>query len=132
MPAKHNIDSKNKLITTTWSGEASDDELIDAITKYQREIKGNPDCLVYNEIVDFSRVKGLKITTKGITRIGQIAVKTDQLDIETKLAIIVSSSLAYGLARMYAIYRNFTPNNNKQIRIFKKMRDAHEWIEMNT
>jgi len=132
MPAKHNINLNNNLIITTWVGEATDNELIDAITRYQREIKTKPDYLAYNEIVDLRKIEGIKLTTEGIKRIGQIAVKTDQAEIRTKLAIIVNSSLAYGLARMYETYRNFAPNTNKEIRVFNKESDAHEWLELDT
>jgi hypothetical protein len=132
MPAKHNIDNKNKLITTTWFDTATDSELIDALTKYQREIKSNPDYQAYNEILDLREVGTIKLTTEGIQRIGEIAVKTDQVYIKTKLAIVVSSPLAYGLARMYEAYRNFAPNPNKEIQVFNEISEAHEWIEMKT
>ena len=60
MPAKHNIDNKNKLITTAWSDTATDSELIDALTKYQREIKINPDYQAYNEILDLREIGTIK------------------------------------------------------------------------
>ena len=132
MPAKHNIDDKNKLITTTWSDTATDGELIDALIKYHREIRSNPDYHSYNEILDLREVGTIKLTTEGIQRIGEIAVKTDQVYIKTKLAIVVSSPLAYGLARMYESYRNFAPNPNKEIQVFNEICEAHEWIEMKT
>ncbi len=132
MPAKHNIDNKNKLITTTWSDTATDSELIDALTKYHREIKNNPAYQAYNEILDLREVGTIKLTTEGIKRIGEIAVKTDQVYIKTKLAIVVSSPLAYGLARMYEAYRNFAPNPNKEIQVFNEIGEAHEWVGMKT
>ncbi|MCK4838593.1 MAG: hypothetical protein KAS94_07290 [Desulfobulbaceae bacterium] len=134
MPAKHDIDSKNNLITTTWHGEATDSEMIDAINKYQQEIKSNPDYLVYNEIVDLSEVGGRHITIGGMKTIAQIAARTDQVEIQTKLALITNPSpLTYFLARMYEAYRNlFTPNNSKAIKVFKNASDAYEWLGMNT
>ena len=132
MPAKHHIDNKAKLIITTWEGEAIDIEFIEAIKKYQKDIHSNPDYLCYNEIVNFSKVKGIKLTTEGIINIGQIASRTDQNGVNRKLALIVSSNLAFGLARMYETYRNFAKNANKEIRVFKNENDAWEWIQMKT
>lgn len=134
MPAKHNIDSKNNLITTTWSGEPTDSEMIDAITKYQQEIKSNPDYLAYNEIVDLSEVRGSHITTEGMKMMAQIAARTDRVEIKTKLAFITNPSpIAYCLARIYEVYRNFfAANTNKAIKVFKKASDAYEWIGINT
>ena len=132
MPAQHTIDNKNNVITTTWSDTATDSELIDALTRYHREIKSNPDYQAYNEILDLREVGTIKLTTAGIQRIGEIAVKTDQVNVKTKLAIIVSSPLAYGLARMYEAYRNLAPNPNKEIQVFKEISGAHDWIKMKT
>jgi hypothetical protein len=53
MPAQHNIDNKRRLITTLWFGGAIDSELIEALTKYQQDIKSRPNYFSYNEIVDF-------------------------------------------------------------------------------
>jgi hypothetical protein len=132
MPAKHHIDNNAKLIITTWEGEAVDIELIETIKKYQNTIQLQPEYVDYNEVVDFSKVTNVKLTTEGIREISKIAVKTDHVDIKTKLAIIVSSPLVYGLARMYEIYRNLAPNPNKEIKVFNEMSDAYSWIEMKT
>lgn len=129
MPEKHSIDNEKRLIITTWLGEATEVELINALTRYQRDIKVHPCYQTYNEIVDLRGVEGLKVTYGGIREISEIAVKTDQADITTKLAIIVGSSLAFGLARMYITYRNFASNSNKEIKVFTEISEAHKWIE---
>jgi hypothetical protein len=61
----------------------------------------------------------IKITTKGIKKIGTIASRTDQNKPNRKLALIVNSNLAFGLARMYIAYRSFSKNANKDIHVFK-------------
>ena len=129
MPANHHIDNKNKLIITTWEGEARDIEFIEAIKKYQNDIQNHPDYINYNEIVNLSKVTGFKLTTKGIKTIGEIASTTDKKEINRKLALIVNSNLAFGLARMYEAYRSFSKSANKEIRVFKNEKNAFEWIE---
>lgn len=129
MPANHEIDTKAQLLITTWEGEARDMEFIEAIKKYQENIQNHPSYIHFNEVVDFSHVTGIKLTSEGIRKIAQIASGTDQNISNRKLAIIVCSSLAFGLARMYEIYRGLTKNAHKEIRIFKTKEDAFEWVQ---
>ncbi len=129
MPAKHYIDNKRQLIITSWEGTAHDAEFIKAIKKYQNDIQNKSEYINYNEIVNLSEVTSFKLSTEGIKNIGQIASSTDKSDGNRKLAIIVSSNLAYGLARMYEAYRSFSKKSKKEIRIFKKEKDAVAWIQ---
>lgn len=128
MPANHHIDHKAKLIITIYEGEAGDLECIEAIKRYQNDIQNHPDYFNYNEIVDLSKVTTFKLTTEGIKNLSKIASTTDHEECDRKLAIIVNSGLAYGLARMYVAYRSFSKKSNKEIRIFKNEKDAFEWI----
>jgi hypothetical protein len=128
MPALHEIDTDRKLITTTWSGEATDTELIDALTKYQQGIKSHPDYCSYNEIVDFSKTSDFKLSTDGLRMLVQIAAKSDVRGVKTRLAIIVGAPVAYGLARMYEVYRSLVPKVSKEVRVFRKLEDGFQWI----
>lgn len=132
MPATHHIDNINHLIVTTWHGEARDTEFIEAIKNYQNNIQNQPNYINYNEVVDFRKMTSVKLTTEGIKVIGAIASTTDTQDINKKLALIVSSNLAFGLARMYEAYRSFSKNANKEIRVFKNETDAFKWVKNNT
>ena len=129
MPANHYVDTKRQLIITTWEGKAHDIEFIEAIRKYQKDIQSHPDYINFNEIVNLSGVTGYKLTAEGIRSIGKIASSTDKTDANKKLAIIVSTTLAYGLARMYEAYRSFSKKAHKKINIFKNESDALEWIQ---
>jgi hypothetical protein len=131
MPALHKIDNDIKLITTIWSGEATDTELINALLKYQQEIKSHPDYCSYNEIVDFSKASDFKLSTDGLRRLVEIAANTDARGGKTRLAIIVSAPVAYGLARMYTAYRSFVPNVSKEVHVFRNYSKALEWIAGN-
>ncbi len=129
MPAKHVIDIKAMLLITTWEGEAIDNKFIEAIKKYQADIQSNSGYHGFNEVVDLTKVTKIKLTTKGIKNIGSIASSTDKTGVETKLAIIVSSNLAFGLARMYEALRSFSTNSTKIVKVFKNESDAFEWVK---
>ena len=131
MPAEHRIDTTNKIITTIWSGEATDSALLDALSTYQQDIIRQFDHYSYDEIVDFSEASSFELTTAGIVNIVRLAVNTDVQEVKTKMAIIVSKPLAYGLGRMYAIYRSLVPRGSKEVRVYNNHRDALEWIKNN-
>jgi len=132
MSAIHIIDNDNQLIVTTWEGDACDIEFIEAIKKYQTNIQNKPDYINYNEIVDCRKITKLKLTSEGLKTIGTIASTTDSEILNKKLALIVSSNLAFGLARMYQAYRSFSKSANKEIRVFKNDDDAFNWVKNNT
>ena len=129
MPAKHVIDIKSKLIITTWEGDATDIDFIKGLKEYQKNILSKSEYYGFNEILDLTRVTAIKLTTAGLKMIGSVASTTDSKEISTKLAFIVSSNLAYGLARMYGALRAYSNNSTKTIRAFKKESDAYEWVQ---
>ena len=128
MPANHHIDNEAQLIITTWEDVGRDRDFIEAIKKYQKDIQNHPDFSSFNEVVDLSKITGIKLTIEGIKNIGKIASTTDKKEINRKLALIVSSNLAYGLARMYEVYRSYAKRAHKEIRIFKNKKEAFEWV----
>ncbi len=129
MPAQHTTNENKGLIITTWTGEVNDSALIKALSDYQRTIRSNPDHAGFDEIVDFSHAGPYHLTISGIQRLVAIATAGDVRGAKTKLAIVVTSQVAYGLARMYQAYRSFVPGGTKLLRIFKTQEEALVWVE---
>ena len=129
MPATHNIDKEKKIIFTSWYGEPKNSDLSDALNIYIRDIKSSSELDGFNELVDFSEIKGLNISVNALIELGKVASKFDKPG-NKKLAIVVSSSLAYGLARMYGVYRNFNSQSNKKVLVFRSKEGAMEWLEL--
>ena len=46
---------------------------------------------------------------------------------EARRAVVVSTDVAFGLARMFGTYRE-TISSKDQIRIFRDIRDAEQWL----
>lgn len=131
MPATHHIDEQNKLIVTTWDGEPTVQDLSKALKKYQNEIKSKPEFQDYNELVDFTKIKGFKLSSEGLGMLSHTAGSLDESTGKCKLAIIVKTTLAFGLARMYEMLRSFGPRK-KEIRVFKDKSSALNWLSINT
>lgn len=132
MPAEHKIDDDHKIIYTTWHGVASDRDLIESFTIYREDIRMKPQYRSYDEIVDFSEATNFELTVDGIIKLVQIAGNTDMQGITTKLAIIVSVPIAFGLGRMYGAYRSMVPGASKIVRVFRSHNEADKWMENNT
>jgi len=128
MPVEHEIDDAKQLIITTGSGEVSDELFIEALYHYQKTIRSHPDYQAYNELLDFRHIDASLLTTKGLIEMGKIARFTDKTDIQTKLAIVVNSQLALGLAHMYITYRSLAPGSNKTLKAFQSRDDAVTWL----
>ena len=128
MPASHTIDHKNRLIETRWIGEPGDEDLVKALTKYLREIRSRSEFATYNELVNFSNLAGTRISKDGLQMLIASAEKYDRPGIRSKLAFVAGTNLTYGLTRMYAIYRSFSPKSTKQIQVFKTRSAAMAWL----
>jgi len=130
MSAIHSVDYDAKLITTTWEGEATDATLYDAFKKYHSFLLNEPVLLEFNEVLNFSDVDLQNLTTQGLIQLTQIAFNIDHDRTQvTRIAIVVNSILAFGMARMYEIYRSFSPKNKKKLRVFRELGEALTWIE---
>ena len=110
-------------------GEVFDGDLIKALSAYQQSIKSRPEYATFDEIVDFSEGSHFHLSISGIQRLVQIATATDARNTQTKLAIVVTTPVAYTLARMYQVYRSFIPHSSKILRIFKTYDEARDWVE---
>jgi len=129
MPARHDIDIDNKLITTTWHGDATDGDFIDSLKKYQEDIQTKVEYRCFDEVFDCTGITKIRLTTTGLRKIASLASRTDDNKCHTRLAFIVSSDLAYGLVRMYDVLRSFEKRSTKEIRVFRKKDEAFEWIQ---
>jgi hypothetical protein len=127
MPAQHKIDDHNKIITTIWSGEATDSELFDAVLKYQQDIKSRPEYRSYNEIADFSNTSVFHVSDIGITKIARLVASSDVNGVKTKLAIVVTVPPGHDLGWMYEVYRSLMTAQNIIVRVFHSHAEAFEW-----
>lgn len=132
MPANHYINDQDKVITTTWDGDATDSDFIEALGKYLNDIQEKPEYRDYDEIIDLRTMSRIRLSAKGLINIGKLASTTDERRTNTKLAIIVGSDLAFNFAKLYATYRNFGKANKKRLRVVRNEQDAINWLHTNT
>ncbi len=129
MTVQYDIDDHHKVITAILSEDAIDQDLADEIRHYLSEIKSQDQYDGYDEIIDLRLVKGFKLDATGIRELAQISASYDKKEVHSKLAIIASSILAFGFAKIYEIARNFNSKSGKEVRVFKNSEDVYAWFE---
>ncbi len=127
MSAKHHIDNINRLIISDWKGEADADQFIGAIMKYQEKIRDNPEYSSFDEVVNFTKMKALKLNFHDLKKISNLTASLDDTK-STKLAFIVSTKLTYMLAKAYVIVRKLNPKSRKKLGVFFNEFDGLKWI----
>jgi len=127
MPAEHKIDHQLKIVFTVWSGDADDLELVSAFSRYLQSII-NQCPAPYDEILDFSEAGTITASNSCIKTLARMAAARDVEGVKTRLAIVAGQKFAFGLGRMYAIYRELYSENSKEVRVYLHRSEAMEWM----
>ena len=129
MLVSHRIDHENKVIITSFAPEEVTLTLfIDTFSSYKEELKYLPDFQKYHELVDFRPITSINISAAELKEFSKLATSTDDKEDITRLALIVDSTSAFTLAKVYETLRNFHPNSKKQVKVFRDIDEAFDWL----
>lgn len=124
MPINYSIDEDVGVVLTTASGVLTENELLEHKRKIISDPKFRPG---FVELSDVQSISDLDISASGLEKF----VAQDEADAERlrgfKLAIVVSGALEYGMGAMYEM---MSLQNNKDVRIFRDMRLAKDWLQI--
>ena len=126
MPAVHFKDEEDRTIFTAWNGDSSDNDLFEARNNNFRNIKYSP------ELSDFSDSRGVKLSINTLIELGKMASRHDKpphTKDREKMAIVIGSSMTYGLTRIYGIYRGYNPQSSKEVQVCRNRDDAVAWLK---
>ena len=127
MPIEYYIDHERKRIIATASGALSESDLFE----YQKAAWSNLSLTDYDEIFDVTQVDNIQdITSASLRQLSRYAASMDKAEKTTRLAIVASKSLFYGLARMYETFRGSINHTLKEISVFRFIEDAEQWLDM--
>src|SRR5205085_328644 len=105
MPIEYRIDTRRGLVVATAHGTLTDEDVFG----YQREVWSRPDVAGYDELVDMSRVE--RIVLPAADRVRELAAVSAAMDDPApgaRFAIYAPTDLAFGLGRMYEVYRGLS------------------------
>ncbi len=124
MPIVYQIDLENRLVTAQGLGTFTHEDIIG----YQKEAWSRPELAGFNELVDMTAVEKIEIPTAG--RMQQLAALSASMDAggSSKFAIVAPVHLAYGLGRMYEVYRSLESGSKKEVGVFRTLAEARVFL----
>jgi hypothetical protein len=125
MPIDYRIDHERRLVLATAHDAITEDDLMG----YQQTAWSDPAVAGYGELVDMSTVLDIETpSVSGIRRLAALSTRMDAAQGESRFAIVAPGDLAFGLARMYQVYRELEGGGRKQVCVFRTREDALAWL----
>jgi hypothetical protein len=108
-------------VTSTATGTLSYSD----IAAHQDRLKNDPDFNPgFDQLFDGTRVTKIALTVEEIQTIARQRV----FAAGSRQAFATSSEFAYGMARMFEIYRE-TAGTGRLVRVFDSLEEAQEWLQ---
>ena len=115
----YEIDKKRRLITSTASGLIT----LPEIWAHQEKLDKDPDFdPSFAQLLDVTQVTKLKLSSEDVRRVAE----SNTLSTNLRLAIVATSSLVYGMARMFQIFREM--KGEEKTRVFRDRDEALAWV----
>jgi hypothetical protein len=129
MPITHKIDHGRRLVWANGHGTLTDDEVF----AYKRTVWSRTDVAGYDELFDVTSVEHIALpSTARVRELAELAAAMDRGTSASKLAVVAPDDLAFGLARMYEIYRGLAAGSVRQVGIFRSLSEALTFLGMET
>jgi hypothetical protein len=121
MPLSYVIDKHRGLVTSTASGVLTYSDIV----AHQEGLKSDPDFdPKFDQLFDGTAVTKIELTAGEI----QTVARQKLFAAGSRQAFATSSEFAYGMARMFEIYRE-TSRTGRLVRVFSGTEAAREWLE---
>ena len=125
MPITYQIDHDQRLVTATPHGVLTDGDIFG----YQQKVWSQPEVRGYDELIDMTGVTEIEfISTRRVAFLADLSASMDPPALSSKLAIIATSDLHFGLGRMYETYRETSKQSTKSVRVFRNRIEALQWL----
>jgi hypothetical protein len=98
MPAYFRIDKEHRLVMSTISGVFT---LADGLAHQEKLVKDPDFDPSFSQLIDFTQVTKLELGTEEVRRLAQRSI----FSADARRTILVNSDFAFGLARMFLIFR---------------------------
>jgi len=125
MPITYHIDRNQRLVIATPHGVLTDADVFG----YQEEVWSREDTMGYDELIDMTNVSKIEfISADRVSHLADLSGRMDSPAFPSKLAIIATSDLHFGLGRMYQTQREMARQSTKVVRVFRARPEALQWL----
>lgn len=125
MPITYTIRKNEGFVVAKHEGLVSDQELLDTY----RQLYNDPDYqLGFKKLVDLRATESMERSADALQDIAQLIKSRYAGSSERfKTAIVAPRDLSYGLARIYEVYSEETP---QETMVFRDLQKALDWLEL--
>ena len=121
MPLSFVIDKQSRLVISTASGAVTYSE----IAAHQVGLRNHPDFdPTFDQLIDATGVKKIAVTIEEIRTVARQRI----FEAGSRQAFATSSEFAYGMARMFELYREAS-GSARPVRVFNSLEAAQEWLQ---
>ena len=122
MPLSFVIDKQRRIVISTASGLVTYSE----IAAHQVQLKNHPDFdPTFDQLIDGTGVTKIELTVEEIRTVARQRI----FGATSRQAFATSSEFAYGMARMFELYREAS-GSGRPVRVFNNLRAAQEWLQL--
>ena len=122
MAFTHSYDPDTKVLYLKASGAITDEEAISYAQKLAADASIPPGRA---ELADFSEANLAALSAEALRRIASVFQRHDLDPGSSRVALVVSGDLGFGLARMYQAFRS---ESAIQLRVFRDVAAARKWL----
>ena len=127
MPISYRIVHEKKLVVARGYGVFTPGDVYD----YQHEVWSEPGVIGYDELVDMTHVSEVSLpSAHKIQELASIAARMDEASTPSRFAIVAPGDLAYGLGRMFQVYREADARSSKEVGVFRSLDQALVFLHL--
>ena len=115
----YRIDPERRLVLTRGWGELSTRELADVMSRILLDPRFDP---TYRSLGDLREVTAVTVDPMATAQAAASPLFADG----TRRAIVATSDVAFGMARMFA---TFSERSGQEVRVFRDMSLAEAWLD---
>lgn len=122
MPWSYFIDLQQRTVFSNFTGTITPLDVEEEMNASKNDPQFNP---TFNQVVDaFDGKVASDFPTDKVRELGSNTI----FDKKSRRAIIVQGDLAFGLARMFATYREI--NGETSLQVFRNREEAYHWMDV--
>jgi hypothetical protein len=122
MPVSFSVDKQRRLVITTAFGTVTYSE----IAAHQVGLRNHPDFdSSFDQLIDGTGVTKVAVTVEEIRMVARQRI----FGADSRQAFATSSDFAYGMARMFELYREAS-GSGRPVRVFSSLDAAQEWLNL--
>ena len=122
MPVTYKINSSKNITLVKGTGKVTARELFEVMRNRAGNNRHNPD---YDMLCDFRKVTQVDIQPEELSNLLSTDARLHLFSAGRKVAVVASTNIVYGVARMYEMLSEQLP---QQIMVFREMDKAKEWL----